>query len=144
MKRGRMLCCLIMPTQTQTIGNAALSLWTVKGKEIMEAGEQLLKKWKINKILSMDPAPISLLRGQIIFSCSRLEGFTLTLHCSSSFYAPLPATSGLVKCQGCPETKNWHTKPPIRNSFRLLWLRAGGLTQSHSSACTVCCFLQVV
>lgn len=123
----------------ETIADAALSDCGVTGKESRRVTAQKTR----NKLLNgTDPRLSS--EVKIIFSCLWLEGFTLTLNCSSSCLAPLPALSGLIKCQECPWNQK-HTlsssppqQPPIPNSFRLLWLRAGGLTQSHSSTCTVC------
>lgn len=82
---------------------------------------------------------------KIIFSCPWLEGFTITLN---SGFAPLPPSSGLVKCQRCPETKNSDTSfssPHPCNPKQFPSVVIGSrCVRSHSSAFTVCCFLPVV
>lgn len=88
--------------------------------------------------------PPSLLGGQNDFQLLVTGGIYI-----NSWTAPVPArlqvASATKNAKGAPETKKSDTSdsnppppppaPPVPNSFRLLWLRAGGLTQ--------CCSLPV-
>ena len=99
-------------------------------------------------LLLLPPPPSSVVR--MIFSCLWPEGFTLTPE-------PLQFLPGSKwpqrkkkkkNAKGAPETKKSDTSdsnspwsihllhpppaPPVPNSFRLLWLRAGGFTQCCS------------
>lgn len=57
----------------------------------------------------MKPTPVSFLRGQNYFQLLVTGGIYINPKLLQFLLALLPAPSGLVKCHGCPETKNSDT-----------------------------------